>query len=74
MSFEKLVDGDSTQTPYDRGKNKNGNSKVILKNGADIGPSGGRPGKVLRMNGTEAGADAGYFYGHYLKYVMAIYL
>ena len=73
MSFEKLVDGDSTKTPYDRGEDMNGNSKVILKNGADIGTSGGRPGKVLRMNGTQAGADAGYFYQHYLKYVRAIY-
>ena len=52
----------------------NGNSIVILKkNGANIGASSGRQGKVLRMTGTQAGADAGYFQDHYLKYVRTIY-
>ena len=73
MSFEKTLDGDSTKIPYDRGADMNGNSKVIMKNGANIGTSGGRPGNVLRMTGTNAGADAGYFYTHYLKYVRVIY-
>ena len=73
ISFEKLVDGDSTKTPYDRGEDMNGNSIVILKNGANIGTSGGRPGKVLRMTGTQTGADAGYFQDHYLKYVSVIH-
>jgi len=67
MSFEKTVDGDSTKTPYDRGEDKNGNSKVTMVNGANIGTSSGRPGKVLRMTGTNAGADAGYFQGHNLN-------
>ena len=70
MSFEKTVDGDSTKTPYDRGEDKNGNSKVTMVNGANIGTSSDRPGKVLRMTGTNAVADAGYFKGHHIKYVL----
>ena len=73
MSFEKTLDGDSTKIPYDRGEDMNGNSKVIMKNGANIGTSGGRPGNVLRMTGTNAGADAGYFHHHRIKYVMVIF-
>ena len=69
MSFEKTVDGDSTKSPYDRGTDKNGNSVVTMMNGANIGTSTGRPGNVLRMTGTKAGADAGYFKGHNLKYI-----
>ena len=68
MSFEKTVDGDSTKTPYNRGKDMNGSSKVTMLNGANIGTSAGRPGKVLKMTGTNAGADAGYFKGHHIKY------
>ena len=45
----------------------NGNSVVMMMNGANIGTSTGRPGNVLRMTGTNAGADAGYFNGHNLK-------
>ena len=72
ISFEKTVDGDSTMTPYNRGKDKNSNSKVRMVNGANIGTSAGRPGKVLKMTGTNAGADAGYFRGHNIKYVKSL--
>ena len=43
-------------------------------NGAYIGASAGRPGNVLQMIGAHAGADAGNFYGHNLKYVVIISL
>ena len=67
LSFEKTVDGDSTKSPYDNGMDKNGNSQVTLVNGASIGTSTGRPGKVLRMIGSSAGANAGFFENHKLK-------
>ena len=45
----------------------NGNSQVTMKNGANVGTSTGRPGKVLRITGTNAGAVVGYFYDHPIK-------
>ena len=74
LSFEKTADGDATSIPYDRGEDKSGNSQVSLKNDAMIGTSSGRPGKVLRLEGTNAGGIIGAFEGHPIKYVEKISL
>lgn len=42
---------------------------VTLVNGANVGKSTGRPGKVLKIIGTNAGAVVGNFQDHQLKYV-----
>ena len=42
---------------------------VKLLNGAKVDKATGRPGKVLKVVGTNAGAVVGNFYEHPLKYV-----
>ena len=45
----------------------NGNKVVTLLNGAMITSSVGRPGRVLRLYGTNGGAVLGTFSSHSLK-------
>ncbi|XP_065053606.1 uncharacterized protein LOC135682574 isoform X2 [Rhopilema esculentum] len=66
-AFETTVAGDSKKSAYDRGQDMNGNKLVTLLNGAMISSSVGRPGRVLRLYGTNAGAVLGNFYSHSLN-------
>ena len=52
---------------YDRGVDTAGKSIVTLSNQANIGPSIGRLGNVLRLSGIDAGAVVGKFENHPLK-------
>ena len=54
---------------YTRGTDKDGNSMLILKSGANTGLTKGRIGNVLHLNGIDAGAVVGNFPSHPLKYV-----
>ncbi len=68
LAFEEEIVGTTTNTIlYNRGEDKLGNSVIVLTNGANIAGSLGRTGKVLNLMGTNARADAGYFYGHPIK-------
>lgn len=69
MAFESNVDGDETKVPYSRGKDKLGNSIMTLNNGAAIAKVAERPGKILRIQGTDAGGRIGNFQSFPIKYV-----
>ncbi|XP_065052619.1 uncharacterized protein LOC135681903 isoform X1 [Rhopilema esculentum] len=66
-AFETTVAGDSKKSAYDRGQDMDGNKVVALLNGAMITSSVGRPGRVLRLYGTNAGAVLGTFSSHTLN-------
>ena len=67
MAFESTIPGDSSKFPYNRGEDISGKSVGTLKNGANLGPSIGRPGNVLRITGVNAGVDLGDFEGRVIK-------
>lgn len=70
ISFEDIIN--VTALSYTRGTDKTGKSLLILKNGAFIGETHGRVGNVIHLNGIDAGADAGTFEGHPIKYVTSV--
>ena len=65
ISFENAIT--NKKVNYDRGVDSAGNSIVVLKNQANIGPTSGRLGNVLRLSGIDAGAVVGKFVNHPLK-------
>ena len=65
IAFENEIP--NKRVRYDRGVDTAGNSIVTLTNQANIGPSIGRLGNVLRLSGIDAGAVVGKFESHPLK-------
>ena len=61
IAFETTVTGDSTRTVYNRGKDKREGNILTMINGAHIAAVSDRPGKVLKIIGTNAGAVVGNF-------------
>ncbi|XP_065053405.1 uncharacterized protein LOC135682445 [Rhopilema esculentum] len=61
IAFETTVTGDSTRTFYNRGKDKREGNTLTMINGAHIAAVSDRPGNVLKIIGTNAGAVVGNF-------------
>ena len=65
ISFEEVTD--DSLVIYSRGADTNSNSLASMHNGAKVGPTDGRIGKVLHLSGTDPGMIVGDYALSYIK-------
>ena len=65
ISFEEVTD--DSLVMYSRGADVKSNSFATMHNGAKVGPTDGRIGKVLHLSGTDPGMIVGDYSSSYIK-------